>query len=103
MNLKLLRPHWPDLTLAWDLLWRHRLALWFLLVDQIYLGAYLVANIATLGADALLYVTATHTWLTGGDPWQVVVDGIRFAAPPPTLLFYAPFDSFRRPQRPPFG
>jgi hypothetical protein len=67
------------------------LAVWFLLVDQIYLGAYLVANIATLGADALLYVTATHTWLTGGDPWLVVVNGMRFAAPPPTLLFYAPF------------
>jgi hypothetical protein len=91
VQLTQLRPRWPDLTLAWDVVWRHRLALWFLLVDQVYLGAYLVAKVASVGGDALLYVTAAHTWLTAGDPWQVVIDGMRFAAPPPTLLFYLPF------------
>ena len=30
-------------------------------------------------------------WLAGGDPWNVQLAGNYFAAPPPTLLAFAPF------------
>jgi hypothetical protein len=29
--------------------------------------------------------------LAGSDPWNAIVDGVRFGAPPPSLLPYAPF------------
>lgn len=85
------RPRVPDLGVVWTVIADHQLALWFVLVDQIYVGAYVVARIATLGSDATLYVAATHAWLSGSDPWLVAESGIRFAAPPPTLLLYVPF------------
>jgi hypothetical protein len=59
---------------------------WFVAVDYWYNRALLAP-----GADAALYAAAAHAWLTGGDPWQVAQAGTSFAAPPPTLLFYAPF------------
>lgn len=88
----------PDLRLTWKLLLRLKLALWFLLVDQVYAGAYLVTHSGRPGSDAMLYAASTNAWLTGGDPWQITEAGIRFAAPPPTMLLYIPFaylpDSF---------
>ena len=41
--------------------------------------------------DARLYLEATRVWLAGGDPWNVQIAGNYFAAPPPTLLAFAPF------------
>ena len=46
---------------------------------------------ATPGFDGRLYRTATLLWLDGGDPWSVYSGGIRFAAPPPSLLAMVPF------------
>ena len=40
--------------------------------------------------DARHYQRAATAWLAGGDPWSVTEVGIRFAAGPHTLLFYAP-------------
>jgi hypothetical protein len=40
--------------------------------------------------DARLYLDATRVWLAGGDPWAVQLAGNYFAAPPPTLLAFAP-------------
>jgi hypothetical protein len=79
------------MRLAAAVLWRHSLAIWFVIVDQVFVGAYFVAGIAKLGSDAVLYATAAGAWRQGGDPWQVAVSGVRFAAPPPTLLLYVPF------------
>jgi hypothetical protein len=44
-----------------------------------------------IGNDARLYLLAAQAWLTGGDPWSVISDGILFAGTPPTLLPIAPF------------
>jgi hypothetical protein len=50
-----------------------------------------------LGDDAILYAAAARAWLTGGDPWRTWIEWgsdrhlVFFAAPPPTLLFFAPF------------
>lgn len=43
------------------------------------------------GTDAQIYLRAARLWLGGGDPWSAQVGGVVFAAPPPTLLLYAPF------------
>jgi hypothetical protein len=44
------------------------------------------------GTDARLYLAATRLWLSGSDPWTAIAaDGTRYAAPPPSLLPYAPF------------
>src|SRR4051812_29818203 len=44
--------------------------------------------------DARLYLDATRAWLAGGDPWAVQLAGNYFAAPPPTLLAFAPLTLF---------
>ena len=44
-----------------------------------------------VGFDARLYTAAAKAWLAGGDPWRVTSLGVPYAAPPPTLLAYAPF------------
>lgn len=51
-----------------------------------------------LGGDGRLYTMAASAWLAGEDPWRTWVDWhgggagrIYFGAPPPTLLFFAPF------------
>ena len=64
------------------------LALWF--------GAVTLARLSALRPgevllDARVYLAASRAWLAGSDPWRVVVDGLPFAAPPPTLLATAPF------------
>ena len=82
----------PDLRLAGKVLLRYRLALCFLAIDLWYVFPSLKALAAFHpGSNAILYADAAHAWLTGADPWQVVEGGIRFAAPPPTLLLFAPF------------
>lgn len=86
------RPRSPDLRLVWPVLVRYRLALWFLAIDLWYVVPGFKA-LATFhpGSNATLYAAAARAWLVGADPWQVTEFGIRFAAPPPTLLLYAPF------------
>jgi hypothetical protein len=51
------------------------------------LGAY---QLGTFAIDMRVYRAAAEAALRGGDPWSVSVDGIPFAAPPPTLLAYLP-------------
>lgn len=82
----------PNLRLAWTVIVRHRLPLGFLLVDLWYVvpGFKAMATFH-LGADATLYAAAARAWLIGADPWRVTEFGVRFAAPPPTLLLFAPF------------
>jgi hypothetical protein len=57
----------------------------FQLLRFLYLQPY------TIGFDARLYTDAARAWLAGGDPWAVSTLGVYFAAPPPTLLAFAPF------------
>jgi hypothetical protein len=42
------------------------------------------------GFDARLYIEASRTWLSGGDPWGFLLDGYGYAAPPPSLIATAP-------------
>jgi hypothetical protein len=58
---------------------------WFVAIDLLW-----VARTETLGIDARHYQAAATAWLGGGDPWQVKVDWIQYAASPHTLVFYAP-------------
>jgi len=59
---------------------------WFIAVDLIW-----VARLDLIGIDADHYQRAADAWLAGGDPWAVTTGGgIKFAAGPHTLLFYAP-------------
>jgi hypothetical protein len=60
-----------------------------LFIDGIYVGHF-VQNPHLLFSDASLYWDATGAWLSGADPWAVVVGGVRFAGIPPTLLLNLP-------------
>lgn len=42
------------------------------------------------GFDARLYIEASQTWLSGGDPWGFQLEGYGYAAPPPSLIVTAP-------------
>lgn len=53
--------------------------------------AFIVVRPEQLGFDARLYADAARAWLTGADPWSVASVGIHYAAPPPSLLPFAPF------------
>jgi hypothetical protein len=51
-----------------------------------------------LGLDARIYLGGARAWLSGGDPWTSAVwfhdagtYGFHYAAPPPSLLLFAPF------------
>jgi hypothetical protein len=72
-----------------ETLTRVALPAWFAVVSIALLGA-LLAEPRRLFFDARLYLEATRAWLAGNDPWQVQLDGIYFAAPPPSLLPFAP-------------
>jgi hypothetical protein len=61
------------------------LALWFLFQD-IQILTTIVIPYDALGGDGLLYSLGARAWLTGGDPYLVVANGVYLAAPPPTLL-----------------
>jgi hypothetical protein len=44
-----------------------------------------------IGIDGRIYTDASRIWLSGGDPWTTTYEfGIRYAAPPPSLLATAP-------------
>jgi hypothetical protein len=79
-----------NLSFVVDWFRRYWLALWFGVIFVIRLGAFVARGPAEVGFDARLYLDATRAWLAGGDPWSVVLDGQRFAAPPPTLVPLAP-------------
>jgi hypothetical protein len=68
---------------------RYALPFWF--ATESILGVAADAKDTTyLFFDARLYLDATRTWLAGGNPWDVQLAGNYFAAPPPTLLAFAP-------------
>lgn len=69
---------------------RWALPVWFLAISVPGLILPSIAN-PNLFSDARLYLLACRTWLAGGDPWSVQVNGQYFAAPPPTLLPLVPF------------
>lgn len=64
------------------------LAIEFLAVDVTWNGQFFPDR---LGIDAHIYQMAARAWLTGQDPWGATWQGYLFAAPPMTLLPYAPF------------
>ena len=69
---------------------RYGLPFWFAI--ESILGIAVAAKDTTyLFFDARLYLEAARAWLAGGNPWDVQLAGNYFAAPPPTLLAFAPF------------
>ena len=48
------------------------------------------AQRGTFEIDLRIYRAAAERALSGGDPWSVGVNGLSFAAPPPSLLPYLP-------------
>ena len=58
---------------------------WFLAIDLLW-----IAKPQVFAIDARHYQKAATAWLAGQDPWQVRELGVLFAAPPHTLLAYAP-------------
>lgn len=75
-----------DLGFVRDWIAAYWLAVWFGVIFAI--RAVSIAG-HEAGFDARLYLAATRAWLAGQDPW-IVLDGIRFAAPPPSLLPLVP-------------
>jgi hypothetical protein len=73
---------------------RHRTA-W--LIPSVFLGLSVIVvykyvlTPVWVGLDASLYAAASAAWIHGANPWAVQEAGIYFAAPPPTLLAFAPF------------
>lgn len=59
--------------------------------------ATLILTSSAFGIDARIYSDAARTWLSGGDPWAVRIGDIRFAAPPTSLLPFAPFTGLPAP------
>ncbi len=47
--------------------------------------------------DGELYLAASRNWLAGQNPWTTELDGVFFAAPPPTLLPLAPLAMLPEP------
>ncbi|MBA3235800.1 MAG: hypothetical protein H0T59_07405, partial [Chloroflexi bacterium] len=69
---------------------RYGLAAWFA-VQSILGIIQAAADTRYLFFDGRLYLEASRAWLTGGDPWDVQIAGNYYAAPPPSLLPFAPF------------
>jgi hypothetical protein len=65
------------------------LVTWFAVISAMRLKVLL--DHGDPGFDGRLYIEASRAWLAGGDPWAVQLDGISYAAPPPSLLALAPF------------
>ncbi len=64
------------------------LLLTFILVTgERLLGAF---RLNTFAIDLRVYRAAAEIAIRGGDPWSASVNGIPFAAPPPTVLAYLP-------------
>lgn len=68
---------------------RPLLPMWFAAYAVLMLYNY--GNHGFLFLDIAVYREAAITALAGGDPWAAQVGGLRFAAPPPTLLLFLPF------------
>ena len=64
---------------------------WWFAIESVLGIAVASRDTRYLFFDARLYLEATRTWLAGGNPWDVQLAGNYFAAPPPTLLAFAPF------------
>ena len=62
---------------------------WVVIFGALYLATLVVSSNA-FGIDARIYVEATRTWLAGNDPWTIQDTGVRFGAPPTSLLAFAP-------------
>ncbi len=69
---------------------RYWLATWFA-IQSIFGVVLVLGDPRYLLFDGRLYLDATRAWLAGGDPWDVQLLGNYFAAPPLTLLPFAPF------------
>jgi hypothetical protein len=89
---------WPERAPARpilrDFVWQLALLAWF--------GYWSWASIRTLfinggklAVDARIYYRGAEAWVHGGDPWSAFVYfkelSLHFAAPPPTVLLFAPF------------
>ena len=68
---------------------RYGLATWFA-VQSILGIIQAAADTRYLFFDGRLYLEATRAWMAGGDPWDVQIAGNYYAAPPPSLLPFAP-------------
>jgi hypothetical protein len=79
----------PPLT-RWDARLTRLVPIVFALSTGFQVTKYVVAPVG-IGFDAKLYAQAARDWLAGSDPWSTSSFGIRFGAPPPTLLVSAPF------------
>lgn len=77
---------------GWRLVVGGVLTLW-VVVDGWLLASF-AGTPGGLGLDAYIYVRAAAAWLAGQDPWQAEHLGLTFAAPPPTLLVFAPLTLF---------
>lgn len=64
---------------------------WWFAIESVLGIAVAMQDRRYLFFDARLYLEASRVWLAGGDPWNVQIAGNYFAAPPPTLLAFAPF------------
>jgi hypothetical protein len=76
----------PDFGFVRTWFARYWLAVWFASISALRLSALVTGQ---AGFDARLYLRATKAWLDGMDPW-IIIEGQRFAAPPPTLIPLAP-------------
>jgi len=81
----------PPFNSPWiaALVLRYGLPTWFA-IESVLGIAVAMQDTTYLFFDARLYLDATRTWLAGEDPWSVQLAGNYFAAPPPTLLVFAP-------------
>jgi hypothetical protein len=64
---------------------------WFAVCTFSAIRHQLSQQTSLVGIDARIYYRAAQAFLAGGDPWSAQVDGVTFAAPPPTLIPYLPF------------
>jgi hypothetical protein len=88
-----MRRAWPTEApplASWDARLQRLLPFVFAITTGFQVTKYVVVP-EGLGFDARLYAAAARAWLEGGDPWKVSDLGIFFAAPPPTLVAFAPF------------
>jgi hypothetical protein len=71
------------------------LASWFGAISLMRLGVLVTEGAP--GFDGRLYIAASRAWLAGHDPWNTQIDGIKYAAPPPSLLSTAPLVALPEP------
>lgn len=81
----------PPFDSPWvrDIVARYGLVTWFA-AHSIAGIAQAVQDTSLWFFDARLYLRATRAWLEGGDPWAVQMAGNHFAAPPISMIPFAP-------------